>query len=319
MKVGKNRFTSFVICCHSNSCLVGTRLRGALHLERMALYKADRLRHLLQCVRDVSSNNLIHYQECINGKPPLLELTTELWDHQEGGSHCNGVQIFALGILKRIFLAQFHLFCVCNELQDDVEYAFGELRILCEFAEHYNSRQAGPNCCRRADHARLKSGNHLHFTDLLGVLVSCRSILITEMILQDSAPNNIVRVAQFESSFVRALLGVCATYTSLLKNPSHDAQKTKMVFVSEEMFSMAQHSKLTWLDCLIPGAQSEYLRNIGQQLTACVWKKVATELLAQAQPLVLGGNFVQKLVKQLTQAMEHQGIHENAHSLMYYT
>lgn len=275
---------------------------------------SEHLRHLQDSVRGASPKKIIRYQDCINGKPTLLELTAQLKNqHQNGGgvsqSPCNGVQLYLVALLKRIFLAQFHLLCVCSELQSDVEYAFGELKTLCEFAEHYNTIELGKICCcKLTDHSRLKSKFIIQFSDLAEVLISSHSKLVTSRVMLNITPSSIVHIAHFESTFIRALLGTFATYTSLLKRPNDDTHHLKMVFVSEEMFSMTQHSELTWLDCLIPGAQSEHLRVLGQQLTALLWKNVATELLAQAQPLVLGGSCVQRLVDQLTQAMEHQGM-----------
>ena len=146
----------------------------------------------------------------------------------------------------------------------------------------------------------------LEFADFTDVAISTQMHLILSTFLHEPSIKGIIAMAKFEHGFITALAGIFATFTTLLQPPV-GLQKLKTVFVSEEMFSIVHTSNLSWLDCLIPGAQSEVLRMIVKELIARLWSCVASYLVAHLQPLTASGERAEYILILLRQALQHKG------------
>lgn len=291
-------------CVIAHACSVSMVTYGAHeHKKRMLVGKlTNHLRNLTSDARKATDGGRCRdqsYHSSLEGRPTLSELTGEVLAFHKGegrGHRLTPSQQFSLQLLKRIILTQFELLCVSVELQDDVEYAFGECRCLCEHTSLFNTKMM----------AGSKQSKCLEFADFADVMMSTQVQIVLNEFLHEPSIENIVSLARFEQSFISALAAMFATFTSLIVPPL-SSQKLKAVFVSEEMFSMAQSSNLTWLDCLIPGAQSEVLRLTVKDLIANLWSRVTSQLLAHIQPLVTSGKHTEPVLTLLRKAAHHPG------------
>ena len=261
---------------------------------------SEHLRHLVSEAKKAIDSGRHSYHNSLHGKPSLTNLSSEVLAFRavssikRRGQRLSSKQLFSLQLLKKIILTQF-------ELQDDVEYAFGECRCLCEHTVLFNTEMASQ--IRTSSRSKC-----LQFADFADVAISTQTQLLLNAITHHPSVKTIVSLAKFEHNFISALGAIFATYTSLLI-PAVGSQKLKTVFVSEEMFSMAhgQKSTLSWLDCLIPGAQSEVLRLTVKELLARLWGGVASQLVATLQPLTVGGEATDTVVRLLGDALKHPG------------
>lgn len=204
----------------------------------------------------------------------------------------HGGILHAVYLLKRIIMARFQLLCVSAELENDAEYAFTEFRTMCEAVEAYNSTLVPKlNKLSETHHLACRTCeiHPLEFADFLEVVVSCHSKRIASRLLPNIAAETVLQEAKFEATFARALVGIFATYTNFL---NECCLKSTAVYVTEGMFSLSNPS---WLDCLIPGAESEGLRLTSQLLVADVWRCVSTALVATNQPLLLCEGVIARL------------------------
>ena len=207
----------------------------------------------------------------------------------------HGGILHAVYLLKRIIMARFQLLCVSAELENDVEYAFTEFRTMCEAVEAYNcSLIPKLNKLSEIHHSasiacRPFEIHPMEFADFMKVVVFCHSERIASRLLPDVAAETVLQEAKFEAAFARALVGIFATYTNLL---NECCPKSTAVYVTEGMFSLSNSS---WLDCLIPGAESEGLRQTAQLLVADVWRCVSTALRTRNQPLLLCEGLIAQL------------------------
>ena len=207
----------------------------------------------------------------------------------------HGGILHAVYLLKRIIMARFQLLCVSAELENDVEYAFTEFRTMCEVVEAYNCTLTPKlNKLSETHHpasvaCRTSEIHPMEFADFMEVIVSCHSKRIASRLLPSVAAETVLQEAKFEAAFARALVGIFATYTNLL---NECCPKSAAVYVTEGMFSLSSPS---WLDCLIPGAESEGLRLTSQLLVADVWRYVSTALVASNQPLLLSEGVIAQL------------------------
>ena len=263
---------------------------------------AEHLRYLIsnsKKARDGERHRDQSYHSILEGSRSLTELANEVLSlpiSRDGCGHRPAPsQLFSLQLLKRIILTQFELLCVSVELQNDVEYAFGEFRSLCEHTSHFNGRLLSVP----------QQSKYLEFADFADVAISTQTQVILNTFLYRPSIESIGTVAKFEQGFVSALVAMFATFTALLQPGG--SQKMNMIFVSEEMFSIAQTSNLSWLDCLIPGAQSESLRLIVKELIAKLWSGVTSHLVAHLQPLTLGGEYAESILTLLKEALQHKG------------
>ena len=266
---------------------------------------SEHLRHLISQAKKPTDDGRHSYHRCLEGRPSLNDLSSEVFAFRaassvKGRGRClSSKQLFSLQLLKKIILTQFELLFVSAELQDDVEYAFGECRCLCEHTVLLNAKMSS---IRTSSHTKC-----LQFADFADVAISTQTQLLLSTIIHHPSVKTIVSLAKFEHNFISALTAIFATYTSLFLPPV-GSQKLKTVFVSEEMFSMAQKSTLSWLDCLIPGAQSEILRVTVRELLARLWGRVASHLVATLQPLTAGGESTEAVVMLLGDALKHPGL-----------
>ena len=263
---------------------------------------SDHLKYLVSNTRKAKDGRKSQdqsYHSILEGRPALNELFSEVLafndDEGCGNRHVHKRQ-FSIQLLKKIILTQFELLCVSVELHNDVEYAFSEYRFLCEHISLFNSKMISTFCRSKC----------LMFADFADIAISTQTHSILKAFVVEASVANIVSWAKFEHGFISALTALFATYTSLLLPPDIP-QKQNNVFVSEEMFSMAQSSSLSWLDCLIPGAQSEVLRLTVKELISRLWGKVASNMVALLQPLIIGGERTEALLTLLRNALEHQG------------
>ena len=246
----------------------------------------EHLKYLISNTRNLTNGERRRdrsYHSILEGKPALTELTSQViafLPAKEGSSHQ-----FSLELL-----------CLSVELQSDVEYAFSEFCSLCEHISHCNDKFASISL-------HSKCLEFAHFSD---VAISTQMQVIVSIFLHEPSIEGIISVAKFEHGFINALVAIFATFTTLLQ-PSVGSQKLKTIFVSEEMFSIVHTSNLSWLDCLIPGVQSEVLRLIVEELIARLWSGVASYLVAHLQPLTAGGEHADSLLILLRQTLQHQG------------
>lgn len=263
----------------------------------------EHLKYLISSTRNLTNGERRRdqsYYSILEGKPALTELisqVTAFLPAKEGYSRRpSPSHQFSLQLLKRIILTQFELLCVSVELQSDVEYAFSECCSLCEHISYCNDKLAMINL-----HSKC-----LEFADFADVAISTQIQLILSIFLHEPSTEDIISAAKFEHGFISALSAIFATSTTLLQ-PSVGSQKLKTVFVSEEMFSIVHTSNLSWLDCIIPGVQSEVLRLIVDELIARLWSGVASYLVAYLQPLTANGGHTESPLILLRQALQHQG------------
>ncbi len=252
---------------------------------------SERLRHLLRC-KTVDSR-LVSYRSSTEHLVPLGTLVEQACPREPQryghGRNASGGVLYVLQLTKKVILAHFQLFCLSEELREDVHYAFDVFSDLCKVMESFNSRVPKLTCSHfpttyhhyspapstllfdRMSACELK----LCFGDVSEVLLASHSDQIVTDILKTPLPEQFLQQARFESQFLRALLGVIATHSSLL-----GIHKT--AFVSKEAFSLAEggHRHVTWLDCLIPGVQSEKLRKTEHVLLVDVWSRVSLKLIA---------------------------------------
>ena len=240
------------------------------------------------------------YHSSVENRPPLNELVSEtlaIDTASKGRGHrLSPNQLFSLQLLKKIVLTQFELLCVSAELQNDVEYAFSECCSFCEHSSLFNTKMTSVS----------HQSKHFEFAEFADIAISTQTQLILNSFLHESSVNTVISLAKFEQGFLSALTAIFGTFTSLLL-PPRASKKLKAVFVSEEMFSMAKSSSLSWLDCLIPGAQSEVLRLTVKDLINQLWSKVTSHLVAHLQPLTVGGEDVEAVLSLLRNALQHQG------------
>ena len=248
---------------------------------------------LAQHLRQVLSGVAYHSAVQGGGAQPLeeivaaIESTVHLNQYDRRADHaypstaslirCGGL-LYAVKLFKRIIIARFQLLCVSAELEKDIEYAFSAFKSMCIGVEALNTHLIPKiNGCRNCEVHTIK------FPDLAEVVVSTHSQRIASHLLCVTTAETALQEAKFEAAFVRALVGMVATYTSLLNGC---CLKPTIVYVSESMFSLSGGSPLSWLDCLIPGAQTEDLRLTAQLLLADVWRAVSTALVASNQPVL---------------------------------
>lgn len=266
---------------------------------------SEHLRLLISEAKNATDDGRHSYHSCLEGKPSLSELSSEVLAFRAAssvkgcGRRLSSKRLFSLQLLKKIILTQFELLCVSSELQDDVEYAFGECRCLCEHTALFNAEMAFIQSSKNQSRS-------LQFADFADVAISTQTRILLSTITRHPSVKTIVSLAKFEHNFISALTAIFATYTSLFL-PAVGSQKLKMVFVSEEMFSIAQKSTLSWLDCLIPGAQSEILRLTVKELLARLWGRLALHLVATLQPLTVGGESTETVGMLLRDALKHPG------------
>lgn len=212
-----------------------------------------------------------HHEYSIGSSHTLEELVFEVCEVTPTPSSGS---IYDVQLLRRVFQAEFRLLLASTELQDDVEYSFGLLKAFFETVEKFNTAISNWSLPSSA-----KNILSFEFADFADVLVEVRSKLIAKQVQSHS---DTVHLAKFEYGFISALLGIIATHTTMDDVCTTSvAPQTKLVYVSEEMFSLTKKGAgFSWLDCLIPGAQSGVLRSAGQQLVGCVWKETAERLTA---------------------------------------
>ena len=268
--------------------------------------------HLRHLSARASKDTPVNYHSCLDELEgsDLIDISSQVLQRQKGGgignrrTHAFNVSpvkhresIYTLKLLKGILLAYFQLLCVSSELEDDVEFAFSEYRKICEITKQFvqSCSEVKLHCVHSC---KLSAGSNaitVKFSDFAEVLVNSRSKVISNNIIQQPSKTTVLRHAKLEAGFIRALLGIFATFTNLLS--SGCAQQTKMEFVSEEMFSMTQGGvSITWFDCLIPGAQSEGLRVAAKEMTGRLWGRVAERLVGSLYPVLPGDGAMEKLV-----------------------
>ena len=257
---------------------------------------------LAQHLRQVLSADAYHSAVQVGGAQPLEEMvaaieSTVYLTHYDGTTDRahpsssspslirRGGLLYAVILLRRIIIARFQLLCVSAELENDIEYAFSELKSMCIGVEAFYSHlipkmKQFSNTCYNSRSCEVCA---LEFADLAEVVVSTHARRIASHLLCITTAATALQEAKFEAAFVRALVGMVGTYTSLLNGC---CLKPTIVYVSESMFSLSGGSPISWLDCLIPGAQSEDLRLTAQLLLADVWRAVSTTLVASNQPVL---------------------------------
>ncbi len=208
---------------------------------------SQQLRHL-QAFTDVLP---LSYNDCLQDS----NIAKKLLAYKKVGGHQikkDREQTYCLEIVKHILLTQLELLCVSSELENDVEYSFSECKKICELTEKWTHL-----CSGKDNYSNKTCSLKMEFSDFSKRIIKSRSRLISRSILDCPTQSTLLSLVKFESVLVRALLGIFATFTSLLSSPSDPVD---MVYVSDEMFALAQgRGKLTWKDCLIPGTWYIYI------------------------------------------------------------
>ena len=213
----------------------------------------QQLRHLQACCDEGLP---LSYDDCIkdvNIADRLLALQQFGAEGEPNEFLKDGERIYCLEIVKNVLLTQFELLCISNELENNVENSFSECKKICQLMEHCTSLLCSHCDQQNSKSSRRPSTFKPDFCDFAKRIIQSRCKLISQAILHHSSKSTLLRLAKFESVLIRALLGIFATYTSLLHSPN-TKHTPKMMYVSEEMFALAHgQEKLTWMDCLIPG------------------------------------------------------------------
>ncbi len=273
-----------------------------------------RLRHLLRC--RVEGGSPASYRLFTEQLTPLGNVLAQVGLGVIRTRVGTGGDLYLVRLLKKVILAQFQLLFLSKELREDVRYAFGVCCGLSAMVESFN-RSVSSSCSSPATyhHYRLPPSSlffdkigtcelELCFADISEVVLTLHAEQVATDILGLPAPRpeSFLQLARFETSFLRAFLGVFATFTTLLGHH-------KGAFVSEEAFSLAaeggQVEKITWLDCLIPGAQSEVLKKTEHVLLAGLWNRVSLKLIADH--FLSDSQRAADFVALLRRAAEHEG------------
>ncbi|MCG8622774.1 MAG: hypothetical protein MJE68_12360, partial [Proteobacteria bacterium] len=186
---------------------------------------SEHLRYLISEAKKATDAGYHSYHSCIEGSPSLNDLSGEVFAPSSAkgrGPRLSSKQLFSFQLLKKIILTRFELLCVSAELQDDVEYAFGECRCLCEYTVQFNAEMESQS---------QKSSHHskcLQFADFSDVAISTQTRLLLKSIASHPSVKTIISLAKFEHHFISALAAIFATYTSLFL-PSIGSQKLKAV------------------------------------------------------------------------------------------
>ena len=270
------------------------------------------LRHLLSLLSSHVPPAELNYRRSTEATVPLSELVSTTV--QNVGVLPVAEGLYSLLLLKKIILTAFELLCVSLELTQDIQYSYAQCKDICTAIEEFN--QLSPTVrhqlfSRTKVHSQASqsepTGNisyFIKFADLVDVYITSHVKLTASHIIDEPSLESILLLSRFESSFSWALLGLVATYTSLLKTSIR-----KLVYVSEEMFSvnLPEGSEVSWSDCLMSGFQSDLLRVTCLDIQTRLWGGVAERLIASVQPVLTGAWAIEKLVPQLTKASQHAG------------
>ncbi len=207
----------------------------------------QQLRQLQSCFdKDIP----LSYSECVEDIYIAEKLLT--LQKVEGHQRPKRDREYCLEVVRCILLTQLELLCVSTELENDVETSFSECKKVCELTEIW-TRLSSPDGFTKTCRQQKSS---LEFCDFSKRIIRSRSKLISRFILDCLSQPTLLHIAKFESVLIRALLGIFATFTSLLSSSSAE-HTAEMIYVSDEMFALAQgRRKLSWKDCLIPGVCS---------------------------------------------------------------
>lgn len=222
---------------------------------------------------------------------------------------------YSLLLLKKIILSTFELLCVSLELVHDVRYSYEEVKSILLSVEQFNKYCSDlarkpislygslPSSSRLSRKRML--GLEIELADLTEVYIRSHVKWLASTLYSNLSSQNLLHLVKFERSFSKALLGLIATYTSLVNAGSGTLKE----FVSLEMISMEpSNNGVSWMDCLIPGAQSEILRIASRDVFNRIWNNVAENLVAKAQPVLAGGWIMKEFVPWLSTASQHPGI-----------
>ncbi len=285
---------------------------------------ASILRCLLSLIEQRPTNFLCRDVLQNYGGNSLKNLTKSTF-HEVGVS---GLGSYSLLLLREIILSTFKAFCLCVEVDQDIQYCYSELKNICEAVEEFNqllsntsqssSTNGGVLQRKKTSTSPLSpvtltenvsSDWTIEFADLADVYVKTHTTWITSIFFKNPTLVDILHLSKFESSFSRALLGTVATYTSIIKTTSITGASQKMEYVSDEMFSAtSSDDKITWLDCLIPGAQSETLRLVHRDISGRLWRKVAENLITQVHQVLLFDSWaLEEYIPHLSLLSQHPG------------
>ena len=225
------------------------------------------LRHLRCVLPSASGRSPVGYRSRLEGLQPVREL---IHDWCVEGREERWDLLYCAHLVRSIILSQLRLLCLSRELEYDIEYAFGECKALFTAAENFNRHVAAQLACGI-------SSLWLNSSSFIKIVLDCRIQKVTDKMLQNPNAMTVLGTIKFETGFLRAVVGSLATHTSTFH------PQGGVVYVSEEAFSLAE-AEMSWLDCLIPGAQSEALKKSTQWMEAQLWRAVAAKLVSAHQP-----------------------------------
>ena len=291
----------------------------------MPHYFTSQLRYRLSLLRDRREyGSPLSYRSFQNYSPSLSELTAAD-SYKEGVQLDENGQKYSALLLKKIILITFQLFCLSEELHQDVSYSYGECQKICLAVHEFNQR----HCKDQNEYSYQTSSQHLRpcsyyrkktaclntsilHRDLIEVYITARAECITAALHSDCSVQNVLQLARFERGFLVALTGLVATFTSILSTSikCRIGGKKESMFGPNELPSLQSTypTVISWMDCLIPGAQSDVLKPIWKTTQCKLWSNVAQILIAQAQPMFEGGRILIQFLPQLVESTEHTGL-----------
>ena len=252
----------------------------------------SQLRPLLLLVRD-RGNQLLSYKDVITS----VNLDELLATTFKRGAVVSPQQSYCVLILKKLIITKFELLCTSLELINDVIYSYGEFKSILLTIDAFNQ-----GCPQSDSHLAIE------LPDLTDVYINSHARWLSSTLPNSLSLEKLLEVVKFESTFSRALLGLMATYTALIKTSSKDCVKRRE-YVSEKVFSMNSSEEWAgWLDCLVPGAQSAVLRIACRDVQGRLWKRVAEIMVLTVEPLLQSCWVMKELVPWLLKAIQHEGM-----------
>lgn len=274
-------------------------------------FLASYLHHLLLLLRHHNLGSLSYRSVIQQESRAALEQTITSILEGGGVAHEN---TYSLLLVKKIILTSFELLCASLELVQEVKYSYDELKAILLIVERFNANWhqfnlGAASVCVKASHlsTERRACPAIELSSLINVYLKSRVDYLASSFSKKPSPETLLHLVQFERSFSLALLAMIATFTTLLNTTGRDAPK-KRQFVSAEMFVMhSTPDNITWLDCLLPGAQSETLRTAYADIFSRLWGRVADTLIARAQPLLVGSWTSEQFVPWLHKASQSAG------------
>ena len=206
-------------------------------------------------------------------------------------------------VLHKILVSLLEILCTSLEVILDVKYSYLAFKDLLSTVNHYNHHcvvkgKTLPLCMSLSE--QWRSCQTIEFPNLIDAYLRSRVKWLSSALFNRPSCKQFLQLVEFEHSFSRALIGIIATHTPLINAEN----EMRVEYVSVELFSSCEAS---WLDCLLPEAQSESLRLTSIHILSRLWSKVAENLIARAQPVHRGSWSMEHFVPWLLETSQLTG------------